>query len=171
MKKRLFMVFTGIALLASAGSLLAGGAADMAMISNAYARAIPPGQPNSASFMTVMNSSDKDTSLVAASSPAAKVVELHNHTMKDGMMQMRRVDKIDVPAGQAVKLEPGGYHVMMIGLLQDLKPGDNVEVTITFDDDSKKTITVPVKKLKMKMNKMKMGGMKHDMKHDMKKKM
>ncbi len=160
MKKRLFMIFTGIALLASTGSLLAEGAADTVMISGAYARAIPPGQPNSASFLTVMNSSDKATSLVAASSPAAKVVELHNHTMNNGMMQMRRVDKIDVPAGQTIKLEPGGYHVMMIGLLQDLKPGDNIEVTMTFGDGSKKTITVPVKKLKMKMDKMKMGGMK-----------
>lgn len=166
MKKRFMVMMAGAALLASAGTLLAGNAADEVMVSDAYARAVPPGQPNSATFFSIMNHSSKARALVGASSPAAKVVEIHNHTMNNGMMQMRRVDKIDLPAGETVKLQPGGYHVMMIGLQQDLKPGEHVKLTLAFGDGSEKTVIAPVQKLQMKM-----GGMKHDMKHDMKKKM
>ncbi len=170
MKSRLSMILAGLALLASAGLASAGGVADQVMVSDAYTRAVPPGQPNSASFLTVINHSSQGAALVGASSSAAKVVELHNHTMNNGMMQMRRVDKIDLPAGGTVKLQPGGYHVMMIGLHKDLKPGDMVELKLVFADGSEKAVMAPVKKLQMKMGGMK-PDMKHDMKHDMKKKM
>ena len=75
-------------------------------------------------------------------------------------MQMRQVEKIDIPAGSATKLEPGGLHVMLIGLVQDLKPGDEVSITLTFEDGSKTTIVAPVRNLQMQM-KMDMGGMGH----------
>nr|WP_135606949.1 copper chaperone PCu(A)C [Solemya velesiana gill symbiont] len=139
-------------------TLMAGTAADSVTVSDPYARAVPPGQPNSASFMTIVNNSEKDHALVNAESPVSKVVELHTHRMEEGMMKMRRVEKIDLPAGQTVALKPGGLHVMFIGLKQDLKPGENVDVTLIFEDGSKTQIQAPVKKLQMKMMK---KGMKH----------
>ena len=90
MKKNSILLSAALLLLTAFGSAVAGNAAEEVVVSDAYARAVPPGQPNSASFMTLTSKSDKDHALVEASSPAAEVVELHTHTMKDGMMQMRR---------------------------------------------------------------------------------
>ena len=159
MKIRARIWLMGLVLMSVCAGALAGGAIG---VKDAYVRAVPPGQPNSASFMMLNNGSDHDRALVAAKSPAAKVVELHTHTMVDGMMRMRQVPKIDLPAGKMVELKPGGLHVMLIGLTQDLKPGANVPVTLTFDDGSETTIEAPVKKVQMKMMK---GGMKHNMQH------
>ena len=141
-------------------SAVADGAADAISVSGAYARAVPPGQPNSASFMTLANSSAQPVSLVEARSPAAKVVELHTHTMEGGMMRMRQVEKIDIPANGEAKLQPGGDHVMLMGLEQDLKPGAEINVTLIFADGSQKEVLAPVQKIQMKM-------MKHDGSHNM----
>lgn len=140
--------------------LLFAGAADQVSIADAYVRAVPPGQPNSASFMTLTNGSGADIVLKGAESPAAKAVELHTHTMSDGMMRMRQVEKIDLPAGQSVKLQPGGLHVMMIGLQQALVPGEQIDLTLVFDDGSRLPLKVPVVKLQMKMQD---AGMPHKM--------
>ncbi len=137
-------------------------ASDHIMVSDPYVRAVPPGQPNSAAFMTLMNHGDQARSLVAAKSPAAKVVELHTHTMEEGMMKMRRVDKIDIPAQGSTVLEPGGLHVMLIDLTQDLKEGDKVAVTLVFANGEEQQVEAPVRKIQMMQ-------MNHDMpmKHDM----
>ncbi|MES9935806.1 MAG: copper chaperone PCu(A)C [Sedimenticola sp.] len=161
MKLRYVLPMLGMVMLSVCATAVAGTAADGVAVSDAYARAVPPGQPNSASFMTIVNNSGADHALVNAESPVSKVVELHTHTMDEGMMKMRRVDKIDLPAGQTVTLKPGGLHVMFIGLKEDLKPGQNVDLTLIFEDGSKTTLQAPVKKLQMKM--MKKKGMKHDM--------
>ncbi|MCG8429014.1 MAG: copper chaperone PCu(A)C [Chromatiales bacterium] len=166
MKKVSMIVAAGIMLSAFSASVLAGSAADSAMVSDPFVRAVPPGQKNSASFMKIMNHSGKDQAVVGAESPVAEVVELHTHTMVDGMMRMRQVEKIDLPAGETVVLQPGGLHVMLIGLKQDLMPGKDVDVTLKFDDGSTKQITAPIKKIQMKMMKGGMDHMKHkDMKH------
>ncbi|WP_029133245.1 copper chaperone PCu(A)C [Sedimenticola selenatireducens] len=141
-------------------SPLFAGAADQVSVADAYVRAVPPGQPNSASFMTLTNASASDIVLKGAESPAAKVVELHTHTMSEGMMRMRQVEKIDLPAGQSVKLQPGGLHVMMIGLQQELVPGEQIDMALVFEDGSKLQLKVPVVKLQMKMQD---AGMKHKM--------
>lgn len=135
----------------AAGSAMAGKGADDVQISGAYARAVPPGQPNSAAFLTLNNNSGTDHELIDAESPAAKVVELHTHLNKDGMMQMRRVENIDVPAGKETRLQPGGYHVMLIGLKEQLKPDQTIEITLIFKDGSRSKVTAPVQKLQMKM--------------------
>ncbi len=120
-------------------------------VDNAYVRAVPPTQNVSAAFMSLRNESATDRRIVAAESPVAKTVELHAHIMKDGMMRMRQVEKIDLPAGQDVALKPGGLHIMLIGLKQKLVPGENVGVTLILDDGSRATINATVKKLAMKM--------------------
>ncbi len=129
-------------------------------IQHPYARAVPPGQPNSAAFMTISNMGDSANALVSASSPAAKVVELHTHIMDGGMMKMRQVKQIDLPAKGKTELKPGGLHIMMIGLKQQLKPGMKVELTLNFADGSNSTITAPVQEVMKPMI-----GMDHKMKH------
>ena len=77
------------------------------------------------------------------------------------MMMMRRIDKIDVPANGETVLKPGGLHVMFIGLKHDLKVGQNVPVTLTFEDGSTKSFEAPVRKIMMgmKMGNKPMSGM------------
>lgn len=146
-------IVLSMVLLGFTGWLYAGGAAEKVMVSDAYVRAVPPGQPNSASFMVLSNHSSEDLVLVGAESDVAKAVELHSHTMKDGMMRMRQVEKIDLPAGETVQLQPGGLHVMVIGLQQKLVPGEKIDMALVFSDGSKLDLKVPVVKLQMTMQK------------------
>ncbi len=164
MKIQSLIIAAGFVFAAATGTVMAQSAAESTMVSDPYVRAVPPGQPNSASFLTLMNNSSEAHSLVGAESPAAKVVELHTHTMENGMMQMRQVEKIDLPAGETVSLQPGGLHIMMIELTQELVPGQDVDITLKFEDGSEAQVKAPVKKLQMKMMKKDDGAMKH-MKH------
>lgn len=122
-------------------------AAASVRVENAYARAVPPGQPNSASFMTLVNTSDVDHSVMSASSPVAATVELHTHTNNNGVMEMRKVDKIDVPAKGRTELKPGGLHVMLIGLQQDMKAGENAQITLTFEDGTTTTVDATIQEI------------------------
>jgi len=133
-----------IAAILFASSSLVVQAAEIA-IGDPYARAVPPGQPNSAVFMSLQNSSTADRALVNAESPAAKTVELHTNVNEGGVMQMRRIEKIEVPAGKTVTLKPGGLHVMLIGLKEALEPGAMVHLTLTFDDGSKSHVMAPAR--------------------------
>ena len=157
MKRVIISLFAASVVLANS-LVLAADAAEEVSVSDAYARAVPPGQPNSASFMVLSNASATGHAVVAAQSSVSKVAELHTHTMSEGMMKMRQVEKIEIPANGMTKLEPGGLHVMLIGLTQDLKPGDEVALTLMFEDGSKRNISAPIRKQQMKM-------MEHDMDH------
>lgn len=140
--KRAFI--TTLLALTLSGSLLAAGS-DSIQTSDPYVRAVPPGMANSAAFMQLKNNDKNGHALVAAESPAAKMVELHTHVHEGGMMMMRKIDKIDLPAGQPVALQPGGLHVMLMGLVKELKPGDQVELTLIYEDGSKSKLSAPVK--------------------------
>ena len=111
-------------------SPLAAGWPAVLTVNDPYVRAVPPGQPNSAAFMGLVNGTGAPRALVGGRSDVAEVVELHTHTMEDGMMKMRRVERIDLPAGETVTLDPGGLHVMLIGLKRGLKPGDQIDLTL-----------------------------------------
>lgn len=140
------------------GTALAQAVDDVA-VEGAYVRAVPPGQSNSAAFMKISNQGAAAHALVGGSTPAAKALELHTHTMEGGMMRMRQVEKIDLPAGDTVSLQPGGLHLMLIGLQQKLVPMESVPITLRFEDGSEKTLEVPIHKLQMKMQPMDHGKM------------
>ncbi|MCW8918537.1 MAG: copper chaperone PCu(A)C [Gammaproteobacteria bacterium] len=126
-------------------------ASDAIQVEQPYVRAVPPGQPNSAAFMTLRNHSDKANAVVAASSPAARVVELHTHIMDNGMMKMRQIKQIELPAKGEAVLQPGGLHIMLIGLQQQLTPGMNVALTLKFADGSMQEINAPVQAVTQSM--------------------
>lgn len=144
-----------------AGKAASTTAADAIKVENPYARAVPPGQPNSASFMTLVNGSDVDHSVKSASSPVAATVELHTHTNNNGVMEMRQVPQIDVPAKGRTELKPGGLHIMLIGLKQELKVGEKAAVTLTFDDGSTTTVDAPIQDVTPPAGAGSMGGMQH----------
>ena len=122
-----------------------GAQAGAISVTDPYALAVPPGQPNSAVFMTLVNNSKENRALVAAETPSAGVVELHTHVHEDGMMKMRKVDNIEIPAGQTVTLKPSGFHVMLIGLKEKLEPGQEVHMNLIFDKGGKEHIMAPVR--------------------------
>jgi len=112
-----------------------------------YVRAVPATAPVTAAFMDIHNPGDEARALISATSPAAKTVELHTHTNVDGVMQMRQVEKIDLPANSTTHLQPGGLHIMLIGLKTSLKMDDQVQVNLKMDDGSLIELSLPVRKV------------------------
>lgn len=92
------------------------------------------GMGNGAAYMVIGNSAAQPDRLLAATGDIAGTIELHTVEDKDGVMAMRPVDGVDVPAGGQVELKPGSFHVMMIGLKQELKPGDRISLTLRFQN-------------------------------------
>jgi len=114
-------------------------------ISDVWAR---PGNTggNSAIYLIVDNPTGQADSLLMASSAVADTVELHSSSMgADGMMMMEHQENIPVPAGEKIEFKPGGLHVMLIGLKNDLKAGDTFQVTLKFEKSGEKTLDVTVK--------------------------
>lgn len=118
---------------------------DQVQVLDGFVRAVPPGQQVSAAFMTIHNDDMNDHKVVSATSPAAKTVELHTHTNDNGVMRMRQIPEINLPAGGDAILKPGGLHVMLIGLTQELTADKPVAVTIKYEDGSEKALSLPVK--------------------------
>jgi len=83
--------------------------------------------------------------LVSAQSPVAGVVEIHEMAMEGSVMKMRAIPGLDLPAGKAVDLKPGGYHVMLMDLKQQLKEGDTVALTLVVEGKGGKRETLEVK--------------------------
>lgn len=142
MKKLTALTFAAVLF---APAAWAGGAADSVTAVDPYVRAVPPGQPATGAFMVLQNSDAKAHVLVKADNAASKVTELHGHVNEGGVMKMRPVKQIDLPAKGEAKLQPGGLHVMLIDLKQPLKAGDTVALTLTFEDGSTKEVSAPVR--------------------------
>ena len=132
-----------IAILAAAGLAVAPSASAQVTVADPWVRGIVTGQKATGAFMQLK--SPADAVLVAASSPAAKIVEIHEMKMEGGMMKMNAVDRLALPAGKAIDLKPGGYHVMLMDLVKPLKDGDTVPLQLTFEDKAGKKQTVEVK--------------------------
>lgn len=108
-----------------------------------WARTTVPGASVSAAYMHIKSA--KPMKLVKAESPVAAMTEIHQMSMKDGVMSMSAVDAVDIPAGKLVDLKPGGLHVMLMQLKQPIKKGDEVPLKLTFEDAAKKVIVLEVK--------------------------
>lgn len=135
------MIKPFIALIASI--MLATTAYAQTVVTEPWVRASVPQQTASGAFMQ-LHSPDA-ARLVAVSSPAARSVELHKMEMHGQLMKMREVDGIDLPAGQTVNLASGGFHIMLVGLKQQLREGDNVPFSLVIERKSGKRETVVVK--------------------------
>jgi copper(I)-binding protein len=107
-------------------------------------RSTPPGQKITGAFMTLKNTSATDIKLVAAQAEIANVTEIHESGMKDGVMYMNKVENISVPANGSVELKPGGFHIMLIDLKNPLTSGEKANLTLTFSDNSQKTVEAAV---------------------------
>lgn len=116
------------------------------VIKDAWVRSTVPGQMGTGAFMKI--TAKTGTQLVGVSSPVAGVSEVHEMKMDKDIMKMRAMPALDLPAGKAVELKPGGYHLMLMDLKQPLLKDSKVPVTLTFKDakgvQSRLELTLPV---------------------------
>lgn len=112
-------------------------------VDDAWARATVPGQMASAAYFTIRNSGGGDT-LLSVTSPQADA-SLHTTSMDKGVMRMRPLAKLDVPANSSVTLKPGGMHVMLMHLKQPLSAGSSVELDLKFEKSGERQVQVPVR--------------------------
>lgn len=98
-----------------------------------------------AAYMTIRNSGAAADRLLKVEGDVAKSIELHSVVDNAGVMQMRPVAEIAIPAGGEAQLKPGGLHVMMIGLQHQLKPGDKVGLTLTFEKAGRLSVQAEVR--------------------------
>lgn len=125
------MKIRALALALAAASYLPDAALAQTTVADAWVRGTVAQQKASGLFATLTSATGGK--LVAASSPVAGVVEIHEMRMDGDTMRMRAIPALDLPAGQTVQLKPGGYHVMLLDLKQPLKAGDTVPVTLVIE--------------------------------------
>jgi copper(I)-binding protein len=118
-------------------------------VHGAWARATVQGQMATGAFMKL--TAKEGTRLVAVSSPVAGVAEVHEMAMDNNVMKMRALSGLDLPAGKAVELKPGGYHVMLMDLKTPLQKDTTIPLTLVFKDakgvESKTELKVPVNQM------------------------
>lgn len=122
---------------------MAGSAWSQVAVSDAWVRATVPGQQATGMFANL--TATQDSKLVGGSSPVAGTVEVHEMKMEGDVMKMRAVASLPLPAGQAVSLKPGSYHIMLMGLKKPLPDGSTVPVKLVVEDAQKKQATIDVK--------------------------
>ena len=124
-------------------SLLASLAHAQVTVSEAWVRATVAQQKATGAFMQLQSA--QDAKLVSAQSPVAGVTEVHEMAMDNGVMKMRAIPSLALPAGKAVELKPGGYHVMLMDLKGQVKDGDMVPVTLVVEGKDGKRQNIEVK--------------------------
>ena len=125
--------FQSAQMLVAALLLIAGSAAwsaEIFSVTNPWVRATVPGQTVAGAYMDI--SAQAPAALVEVESPVAGKAELHTMSMDGGVMKMRPVVRIALPASQKVSLKPGGFHVMLLDLSRQLKAGERVPLVLTF---------------------------------------
>lgn len=137
------------------GIMAPASAAESAIaVTDAWARApLLPGRP-AAAYFVIENGGSADR-LVEVRSDAAGRTEIHNHVHEDGVMKMRKLDGVDIPAAGKVTFEPRGYHVMLFEPRSELREGAEIPVTLVFEHAGEITVTAPVRGMKAKPD---MGG-------------
>jgi copper(I)-binding protein len=111
---------------------------------SAWARATPPGADVAAAYLTVENRGDTDDALIGASTAAAGSVTIHETVEENGVAAMRPLERMTIPAGDTLEMQPGGAHLMLMDLSVPLDEGETVPLTLTFEKEGEITIDVAV---------------------------
>lgn len=123
--------------------LIAMPAMAQVTVKDAWVRATVAEQKSTGAFMQL--TTPNGSRLVEARSAAAKAAEIHEMAMDGNVMKMRAAPGVDLPAGKAVELKPGGFHIMLVDLKGQIKEGDSVPLTLVFEGKDKKRETLEVK--------------------------
>lgn len=142
-----FSRVTGAVLLIVASTAWGQSAVTSLRVDGAWARRalMLQGTGTGAVYAALVNTGRTPDALLAASTDAAGVVEIHETYQESGLSRMRPVARIEVPSGRTVEMKPGGYHIMLIDLKRDLKAGEVVQLTLVFQNAGKLAVTAQVK--------------------------
>lgn len=127
-----------------------------------WSRPLPAVSVNGAAYMTLMNKGNVADKLIAISTPAATKAEIHNHIMEDGLMKMRPVSALEIAPGNPKVLQPGGLHIMLMGLTAPLVEGNAFPLTLNFERAGSIEVNVMI----MEPGETGHGNMKHDKKKE-----
>ncbi len=116
-------------------------------IEGAHSIELPPVSDNGAAYFSIMNHGNEPDRLISASTPMAERAEFHTHEASGGMMKMRRMESVEVPAKQMTEFAPGGLHVMLLGLKQPLKAGQAFALVLGFERAGSVEVEVTVQTL------------------------
>jgi len=119
-------------------------------VKDGFIRETIPGTNISSAYMTITNHSNKNVVLVAASGNFSPRIEIHEHSMDDGMMRMRQLNSITIDANSSVKLQPYGLHLMLFDLKKPLKHNESAGIVLHFLSQPELEITLPIQSIKQK---------------------
>lgn len=132
-------------------------------ITSAWVKATLPSQPAGGGFLTIENKGSEADRLLSATSPVTEIVQVHEMKMDGDVMKMAELkDGLEIPAGAKIELKPGGFHIMFMGLKNQIKEGETVHVTLTFEKAGVVEVDMPVMAAGAKGMHEQHGQMKHD---------
>lgn len=146
MRRTLLEVIAAVSLtLAAAVTSVTGAHAGDLMIMKAFARAsATPTAQTGAAYVSLMNHGQDGDTLTSVTTPVAAMAHIHKSELVDGVMKMAPVEALDVPAMGTLEMKTGGYHIMLMGLKQPLKKGEEIELTLHFTKAGDVAVKVPV---------------------------
>src|SRR5713226_8489594 len=134
--------------------LLSGGQAyaqksgqNAIVVERPWARATPAGARTGAAYVTLINNGSSSDSLLSAATPVADQVQFHSASEENGVSRMREMRTVEVAPGAVVTFNPGGWHIMVVGLKQPLKEGQTFPLTLNFEKAGKEDVVVSVAKV------------------------
>lgn len=129
MRRRTYRWVGGPLMMVLASACAKGGVVE---VKDAWARS--PTEDVGAVYFTVTNDGEAVDALIAVMSDVAERVEIHETTLEGGQAQMHPVGSVEIPAGDQMAFEPGGFHVMLFGLVEPLAEGDTISLTLSFEE-------------------------------------
>ena len=142
------------------GVLLVSSARAQVVVEDAWVRATVPGQPVAAAYLKIRSA--QTAHLVAVRTPVTARAEVHEMRLESGIMRMRPVTRLELPAGRTVELKPGGYHLMLMNIEKPLRSGEVVPITLVIEGPDNKLREVKIDAIVRDVP-ARMGG--HGMKH------
>lgn len=116
-------------------------------VDHPWARATPRGAKTGAVYLTLLNKGGAPDRLLSATTPIAEKVQFHSVSEENGISRMREMKSVEVAPGAKVTFSPGGMHIMVVGLKQPLREGDNFRMTLIFERAGKEDVTVSIAKV------------------------
>ena len=131
--------------LATALPVIGSGSGPL-IVDGAWARASIGDSKVSAVYLAISNRGESADRLVGVAAEHAGRAMIHRSVVEDGVMKMRHVDAVEIPPGESIRLEPGGLHVMLMGVSVRLEAGDRISVTLVFEREGEVALSVPVRR-------------------------
>lgn len=117
---------------------------DVVGIMNAWVRETDTGAKANAGYARLINVASDEVTLIRIESEAFREIEMHEMATVDGLMKMRQLSRLSIPANGSVEFSPGGRHLMMQGPRKHLTAGESIDMTLIFKSGSRQTISVAV---------------------------